>query len=544
MFQTLSRLPTLIILVSCSCIRSIPRLPQDSILHTGNHTFEFTCGNLTMAEQAQHSLAVTLMGQEAVSTRIPCNDPEQLAITLTIDDPGSYFLRTTLMDQLNQELTHKTNSFELVKAYQPSFAPTLSPSPPGIAMPRRPQLLPTPDNPLRIVHVSDLGRMDGYKGHLLQQLIHMPHGLYRQTVIDLSCSPPDKKVFRKYLDDWNLPYTSKCIQIPQPRWSSVAEWANDLKTLDKCNTLKDVEPMMLLALKPLIDVLVKSDIMVMTNGSGDYDSYLIPLGRLTRTRVVLDLGPKGPLSLPWTINGLTTFVTQSTFVTRHPSVLSTGVQIYQNPPIVDAMAFSYPDATRTCLDRDKQSIRVGFIGRLAAQKGPGMFIRAAALVSAAAAAATTTTVPITFVVAGIGNLEFELRQLAVRLNVTIEFMGYIQNSNLKCLLYNVDVFVFSSMFEESFGMSPVEAMLMNVPVIGFGVGGSQDFLIHNKTGLVVQERTPQALAAAVLELAIDDEKRNRLGRAASFLVHQKYNPSKILQQYKDMYGEIMAGPAL
>ena len=47
--------PTLIILVSCcSCIRSIRRLPQDSILHTGNHTFEFTCGNLTMDEQAQH----------------------------------------------------------------------------------------------------------------------------------------------------------------------------------------------------------------------------------------------------------------------------------------------------------------------------------------------------------------------------------------------------------------------------------------------------------------------------------------------------------
>ena len=528
--------PTLIILVSCcSCIRSIRRLPQDSILHTGNHTFEFTCGNLTMDEQAQHSLAVTLMGQEAVSTRIPCNDPEQLAITLTIDDPGSYFLRTNLMDQSNQELTRTTISFELVKPYQPSFVP---PSPPGIA-PRRPQLLPTPDNPLRIVHVSDLGRMDGYKGHLLQQLIHMPHGLYKQTIIDLSCSPPDKKVFRTYLDDWNLPYTSECIQIPQPRWSSVAEWANDLKTLDKCKTLKDVEPMMLLALRPLIDVLLNSDIMVMTNGSGDYDSYLIPLGRLTRTRVVLDLGPKGPLSLPWTINGLTTFVTQSTFVTRHPDVLSTGVQIYQNPPIVDAMAFSYPDATRTCPGRGEQSIRVGFIGRLAAQKGPGMFIRAAALVSAAAA-----TVPITFVVAGIGHLEFELRQLAVRLNVTIEFMGYIQNSNLKCLLYNLDVFVFSSMFEESFGMSPVEAMLMNVPVIGFGVGGSQDFLIHNKTGLVVQERTPQALAAAVLELAIDDERRNRLGRAASFLVHQNYNPSKLLQQYKDMYGEIMAGPAL
>jgi len=539
MFQTPSRLlyATLIILVSCSSIRSIRRLPQDSILPIGKHTFEFTCGNLTREETHMFTLTVTLIGHGAISTRIPCNNSEQLTITLTINDPGSYFLRTNLVDKLSQEMTNKTISFELVKPYQqpyqqpyqPIFAPT-------------PQSLPTPDNPFKIIHVSDLGRMDGFKGHLLQQLIHLPHGLYQQAVVDLSCSAPDKKVFRKYLDDWNLPYLSECIQIPQPRWNSVAEWVNDLKNLDKCKTLKEVDPMMLLALRPLVDILLKADIMVMTNGSGDYDSYLIPLGRLTRTRVVLDLGPKGPLSLPWTMNGLTTFVTQSTFVTSHPDVLSTGVQLYQNPPIVDVMSFSYPDATRTCPGRNKQPIRVGFIGRLAAQKGPGMFIRAAALVSAAASA--STTVPVTFVVAGIGHLEFDLRQLAVRLNVTIEFMGYIENNKLKCLLYNLDVFVFSSMFEESFGMSAVEAMLMNVPVVGFGVGGSQDFLIHNKTGLVVQERTPQALAAAVLELAIDDERRNRLGRAASLLVHQNYNPSKILQQYKDMYGEIMASPAL
>jgi glycosyltransferase involved in cell wall biosynthesis len=512
-----------------SPIPKINNLSNDAILPTGNHTFEIDC-DVPIEKTMLYSLKLKLLGQESIETELPCDEPS--IITFTIDDPGSYFMHLTLISQMVEEITI-TMSFEIVKSYNPIIRSTKKMM---IKKNKKSSfIVPTHENPFHIVHISDLGTMDGYKGHLLQQLIHMPRGLYKQTIMDLSCSPPDKKVFKKYLDNWNLRYTSKCIQIPQPRWNSVAEWANDLRSLDKCKTLNDVEPMMLLALRPLVNVLLKSDIMVITNGSGDYDSYLICLGRLTNTRVILDLGPKGPLSIPWTIKGLTTFVTQSNFVTNHPYVVSTGVQIYQNPPIVDFMSFSYPAATRVCPARNNHSIRVGFIGRLAAQKAPGMFIRAAALVAAAAAA----DMPITFVIAGIGPLEFDLRQLALRLKVTIEFSGYVQNNNLKCLLYNLDIFVFSSMFEESFGMSPVEAMLMNLPVIGFGMGGSQDFLIHNKTGLVVKERTPQALAIAIIHLTIDAKKRKRLGKQASFLVRQLYNPSNLLQKYKDMYGELM-----
>ena len=39
-----------------------------------------------------------------------------------------------------------------------------------------------------IVHISDIGKMDGYKNHLLQQLIRLPRGTYKQLVVDLSCT--------------------------------------------------------------------------------------------------------------------------------------------------------------------------------------------------------------------------------------------------------------------------------------------------------------------------------------------------------------------
>ena len=41
-----------------------------------------------------------------------------------------------------------------------------------------------------IVHISDIGKMDGYKNHLLQQLIRLPRGTYKQLVVDLSCTDP------------------------------------------------------------------------------------------------------------------------------------------------------------------------------------------------------------------------------------------------------------------------------------------------------------------------------------------------------------------
>jgi hypothetical protein len=85
-----------------------------------------------------------------------------------------------------------------------------------------------------------------------------------------------------------------------------------------------------------------SDIMVITNGSGDYDSYLIPLGRLTNTSVVMDLGPQGPVAIPWTVHGLSRFVAQSSYVSNHPKILSLPVKTVLLPPSVNFLTFSRP----------------------------------------------------------------------------------------------------------------------------------------------------------------------------------------------------------
>ena len=133
---------------------------------------------------------------------------------------------------------------------------------------------------------------------------------------------------------------------------------------------------------------------------------------------------------------------------------------------------------------------VGFVGRLHRQKGCGFFIRAAAIVrewakvaaSAASVAAASSLgddsrseedLPprVEFVLVGDGPQSRLLRSLAQRLGAGVRFTGFKEGRELRCYYRRMDVFVFPSLFPESFGMVNVEAMLYEV---GMCVGGWVD----------------------------------------------------------------------
>ena len=418
---------------------------------------------------------------------------------------------------------------------------------------------------INIVHVCDLGTMDGYKGYLLQQLIRLPRGVYAQSIVDLSCvTDPSMQPFRAELVAWDLPFFSECIMVPSAHdyadgWHSIAEWHHDLRALDRMASLDEAPPLMRQALAGLVARLRAADVLVLTNGANDYDSYLVALGRLTKTRVILDLGPKGPESLPWTTRGLDVFVAQSAFVRHAPRVVASGVPVVTLPPVVDFEAFSLPEARRTCLRSpltspplaaaDSNSIRsssnavtVSYVARIAAQKGPGMFVRAAAEAQSRRNPAAGDP-PLRFIMAGAGPLRDKVEALARRLGVwdSIEWTGFVRNDEVRCVLARTDVFVFSSLFHESFGMSAVEAMLMRRAVVGFGIGGSREFLLDGDTAVLAAAHTPAALADAVLGLARDPSRREALGRRAEDFVRAQYAPQQTLRRLRALYHVLLEG---
>src|SRR5699024_11430569 len=79
---------------------------------------------------------------------------------------------------------------------------------------------------------------------------------------------------------------------------------------------------------------------------------------------------------------------------------------------------------------------------------------------------------------GSGNDMERLKDLKKSEN--IHFKGFVDEDTKTKLTAGAKAFLFAA--EEDFGMSPVEAMAVGTPVIGYGRGGTRDYIKPNING--------------------------------------------------------------
>jgi glycosyltransferase involved in cell wall biosynthesis len=185
----------------------------------------------------------------------------------------------------------------------------------------------------------------------------------------------------------------------------------------------------------------------------------------------------------------------------------------------------------------KGCVWVGFLGRLDTEKSPGLFIHMAALVAKTFANAR-------FLVIGYGPLREPLEREARRLGLAedaLVFAGPL-HAELPEVLASLDIVVNPSLraWSETFCIANIEAMASGVPVVSFGVGGTGEYLVHNENSLVVDEATPEALAEAVLRLAVDARLRCRLGEQARRTVVSNFTVGHQLRAYERLYLGLMS----
>jgi glycosyltransferase involved in cell wall biosynthesis len=101
-----------------------------------------------------------------------------------------------------------------------------------------------------------------------------------------------------------------------------------------------------------------------------------------------------------------------------------------------------------------------------------------------------------YLVVGSGTALSELRELAERRGVTVEFYGRAADEELTDLYRACDLFVMPSR-NEGFGYVFIEALACGLPVIAGGVDGSVDALAGGQLGLLVDPFDPGAVAAAI-----------------------------------------------
>lgn len=97
-------------------------------------------------------------------------------------------------------------------------------------------------------------------------------------------------------------------------------------------------------------------------------------------------------------------------------------------------------------------------------------------------------------------IEAQIAELAIGKSVTL--LGH--RRDVPQILKAADAFVLSSK-EEGFGGVAIEAMASGLPVVCTAAGGMSETVVHEKTGLLVPIRNPEALAAAIVRIFREPE---------------------------------------
>ena len=97
-------------------------------------------------------------------------------------------------------------------------------------------------------------------------------------------------------------------------------------------------------------------------------------------------------------------------------------------------------------------------------------------------------------------------------------------------LNRLHVFSVPTVYRESKGLSIIESLANGVPVIQPRHGAFPEMLDATDGGILVEPKSAEAVAAGILELLKDTDRREHLGETGKTNVHQKFNDTIIAEQ--------------
>jgi glycosyltransferase involved in cell wall biosynthesis len=173
---------------------------------------------------------------------------------------------------------------------------------------------------------------------------------------------------------------------------------------------------------------------------------------------------------------------------------------------------------------------VGIVAQLEDHKGHRYLIEAARLLM-------QRTRKVKIIIVGEGSLRLELTQQADQLEVKdlVYFMGY--RTDIPRILASLDLFVLSSHLE-GLGSSLLDAMACGLPVVATRTGGIPEVVHHEKTGLLVPAKNPEALAEAILTLYHDRRLAGRLAEEGRRQVRDKFSAEATAARTIELYRKL------
>lgn len=207
---------------------------------------------------------------------------------------------------------------------------------------------------------------------------------------------------------------------------------------------------------------------------------------------------------------------------------------------VDIIPYGYrfPKQTPSIHFPEKRPVKILFVGRLVPRKGVEYLVDAMPLLE--------NKVDIHLYIVGDGALMESLDAQVEKLGIgdKVDLTGRVSSEKLEEYYRNCDILVLPAVHDEhgdteGLGMVLVEALARGKPVIASSVGGIVDIVKDNKTGLLVREKEPQAIADAIYMLASDKELYTRLAKDGFKYVSENFATENIARKTIETYENIL-----
>ncbi|MFH0910339.1 MAG: glycosyltransferase family 4 protein [Planctomycetota bacterium] len=189
---------------------------------------------------------------------------------------------------------------------------------------------------------------------------------------------------------------------------------------------------------------------------------------------------------------------------------------------------------------------VGALGTLVPHKGQRVFLQAAALLHGKRPA-------VEYVIIGRGPDLVPLRELAVSLGISkrVTFSSGALSTTAYAVkrpsvqaeavfLREFDIFVEPST-QEGLGLSVLQAMAWERPVVASGVGGLYDLVEDGVTGILVPKENPEAFAQAIEGLLADPARAAEMGARGRERIAREFNIKDVAQGHLSLYQRLGQG---
>jgi N-acetyl-alpha-D-glucosaminyl L-malate synthase BshA len=130
-------------------------------------------------------------------------------------------------------------------------------------------------------------------------------------------------------------------------------------------------------------------------------------------------------------------------------------------------------------------------------------------------------------------------RVAREIGVSAQVDSLGEQDQVQALLSVSDVMLLPSE-QESFGLSALEAMACEVPVVASRVGGLPEVITDGETGFLHPPDDLDGMAASAVRLLTDDALHARIVQAGRRLVETKFCADEVVPRYESYYDEVLA----